>query len=288
MAIRKKIELGISTCPNDTFAFHGLMQGKVDDQGLQFNVALTDVQELNDDLFAGKYDVAKASFHAALSLAKETVVLPSGSALGFENGPLLLSRHDDLAPDELVDGREPIVLCPGANTTATLLYQMFYQGRGNIQQVVFSEIMPALREARADFGVCIHEGRFTWQDQGLTCLADLGALWHSETQQPLPLGGILARRRLGRDDLLKVQQVIHDSICYGLSNPDEALKTMRQYAAEMEDEVLMAHVDLYVNDETVFLGTAGREALAAWSERAIQLNATQGASFHPLEVFSPS
>ena len=285
MAIRKKIELGISTCPNDTFAFHGLMTGKVDDQGLQFQVALTDVQDLNDELFAGQYDVAKASFHAALRLAKETLVLPSGSALGFENGPLLLSRHTDLHPSELVDGGLPIVLCPGATTTATLLYQMFYQGKGDVQQVVFSEIMPALRESRADFGVCIHEGRFTWRDQGLTCLADLGELWHSETRQPLPLGGILARRHLGEDVLGKVQQVVHDSILYGLNHPDEALETMRQHAAEMDDEVLMAHVDLYVNDETLFLGKAGREALAAWSEKAIQLNSPVSAEFHRLEVF---
>ena len=116
-------------------------------------------------------------------------------------------------------------------------------------------------------------------------LADLGELWHSETRQPLPLGGILARRHLGEDVLGKVQQVVHDSILYGLNHPDEALETMRQHAAEMDDEVLMAHVDLYVNDETLFLGKAGREALAAWSEKAIQLNSPSSAEFNRLEVF---
>ena len=77
------IHLGISTCPNDTFAFHGLMTRQVDWRGLTFDVELIDIQQLNLRLFQGDFDAAKASFHAALLLADETVVLPSGSALGF-------------------------------------------------------------------------------------------------------------------------------------------------------------------------------------------------------------
>jgi 1,4-dihydroxy-6-naphthoate synthase len=69
------IHLGISTCPNDTFAFHGLLTRSVDWRGLNFDVELIDIQQLNDRLFAGELDVAKTSFHAALMLAKETVVL---------------------------------------------------------------------------------------------------------------------------------------------------------------------------------------------------------------------
>ena len=285
MAIEQTIELGISTCPNDTFAFHGLMAGKVNLRGLNFEVRLTDVQDLNDDLLAGKYDVAKASFHAALMVADQTVILPSGSALGFGNGPLLLSHHSEKSPEDFSPERPPVILCPGATTTATLLYQLFYPGPAEIRQVVFSEIMPGLKNNSADFGVCIHEGRFTWQEQGLFCVSDLGELWHKETQQPLPLGGILARRRLGSEVLSRVQGVIHDSIQYGLENPDETLATMRRYAAEFDDQVLMAHVDLYVNQETVFMAAAGRESLSLLSQMANRLNIESVNRFHPLEVF---
>ncbi|MDG2014043.1 MAG: 1,4-dihydroxy-6-naphthoate synthase [Pirellulaceae bacterium] len=284
MSIDRKIELGISTCPNDTFAFHGLLTGKVDPRGLGFDVRLTDVQELNDDLLEGKYDVAKASFHAALMLADDTVILPSGSALGFGNGPLLLSRHDQKVPADFSPARPPVILCPGATTTATLLYQLFYPGPADIRQVVFSDIMPALKNGEADFGVCIHEGRFTWQEQGLFCVSDLGAVWHQETQQPLPLGGILARRRLGSDVIWRAQDAIHDSIQYGLKNPDEALSTMRQYAAEMDDQVLMAHVDLYVNQQTVFMEATGRKSLSLLSQMANRLDSQSKNRFHPLEV----
>ena len=82
------IRLGISTCPNDTFAFHGLMQKCVDWQGLNFEIELLDIQELNNSLFMNRFDIAKASFHAALLLAEQYIVLPSGSALGFGVGPL--------------------------------------------------------------------------------------------------------------------------------------------------------------------------------------------------------
>ena len=74
----KRIRLGISTCPNDTFAFHGLLTRSVDWRGLDFETELIDIQELNQRLLLGEFDVAKTSFHAALRLTSDTVVLPSG------------------------------------------------------------------------------------------------------------------------------------------------------------------------------------------------------------------
>ena len=64
-----KLRLGLSTCPNDTFAFHAILERRIDLRGLEFEPELLDVQQLNDGLFAGRYDVSKASFYAALLLA---------------------------------------------------------------------------------------------------------------------------------------------------------------------------------------------------------------------------
>lgn len=258
------IHLGISTCPNDTFAFHGLLTRSVDWRGLNFEVELIDIQQLNDRLFAGEFDVAKTSFHAALMLAKETVVLPSGSALGFGVGPLLLSAGKGDQPTN----SNQVTLCPGKDTTASLLFQLFYPSTTQIRHVVFSEIMPDLKNKKADFGVCIHEGRFTWQNEGLGLVEDLGTRWEKETACPLPLGGIVARRRLGAETIATVQAVIHDSLKLALANPGVALRTMRKYAQEFNDDVLMKHVDLYVNDWTVELGTVGENALNELSRRA--------------------
>ncbi len=268
-----QIQLAISTCPNDTFAFHGIINRKIDLEGIDFQVELLDISQLNDGLFSGKFDVAKASFHAALQLADQTVVLPSGSALGFGVGPLLLSSEPDTSPDVLLSPSSTVTLCPGPHTTATLLMKMFYgdaieKQRTRLEHRVFSEIMPALQNQSADFGVCIHEGRFTWQEEGLHLVEDLGIRWERETDCPLPLGGILARRSLGDDLTGRVQRVIRRSIEYGLANRQETLPTMRQHAQEFNDDVLMQHVDLYVNDWTVDLGGIGGKALSCLSSLA--------------------
>ena len=278
-AANRPIRLAISTCPNDTFAFHAILNQKIDFGGLDFDVQLLDIQQLNDSLFAGQFDFAKASFHAAALLADRTVVLPSGSALGFGVGPLLLAAKENTSPANWPSGSTSssdaaaITLCPGQHTTANMLFQMFYseaiqQQRSVVKHALFSEIMPALQTGSADFGVCIHEGRFTWKQQGLAKVADLGELWEQKTNQPLPLGGILARRDLRRETVAAVQQLVQKSIEYGLANRQETLATMRQYAQELDDDVLFGHVDLYVNKWTVDLGTEGASSLAELSRLA--------------------
>ena len=275
----RSIRLGISTCPNDTFAFHALMHKKIDWGGLDFQIELLDIQQLNSRAFRGDLDIAKVSFHAALLLADRMLVLPSGSALGFGVGPLLLSANKN---DRPVSSSQ-LTLCPGEHTTATLLFQLFYPRTSRLEQVVFSEIMPRLKSQQADFGVCIHEGRFTWQNEGLFLVEDLGTRWEAETKGPLPLGGIVGSRSLGLDTLRKVQAVIQDSLNYAMIHRDETLNTMRHYAQEFDDAVLMQHVDLYVNDWTVHLGAVGQAALDELSDRAQQIGLVlQGT--HRLEI----
>ncbi len=260
----QKIHLGISTCPNDTFTFHGLMTRSVDWRGLEFEIELIDIQQLNDRLFRSDFDAAKTSFHAALLLANETVVLPSGSALGFGVGPLLLSSEPGATPS---DDNE-VTLCPGEHTTASLLNSLFYPEKTKVEHVVFSDIMPMLERKEAEFGVCIHEGRFTWEQHGLGLVEDLGTRWETETDCPLPLGGIVARRSLTDEVIAKVQGVIRDSLDFALADRDAALPTMRKYAQEFDDDVLFKHVDLYVNEWTTDLGDTGGNALRELSERA--------------------
>jgi 1,4-dihydroxy-6-naphthoate synthase len=267
------IRLAISTCPNDTFAFHAILQNKIDRRGLDFDIQLLDIQQLNDGLFAGEFDFAKASFHAAAILAGSTIVMPSGSAIGYGVGPLLLAAKPQAEPNQSFGERPSVTLCPGQHTTASMLFQMFYAdavaaGRTQVDHVVFSDIMPALQSGRADFGVCIHEGRFTWEQQGLSLVADLGQTWERQTNSPLPLGGILARREQPESTVALVQTVIRESIEYGLANREETLSTMKRYAQEFDDAVLFGHVDLYVDDRTLNLGVEGKSALAKISQLA--------------------
>ena len=239
-----RIRLGISTCPNDTFAFHALAQGEIDPRGLDFEITYLDVQELNERMAAGDYDVAKVSFHAALAHSSEWLVLPSGSALGFGVGPLVLG-----SPSRPTKSRQktllPVVLCPGRWTTATLLWRLFHQEHVQLRHTVFSNIIQELKNGRADFGVCIHEARFVWKEHGLDRIEDLGETWEAATASPLPLGGIVGNRTLGRDILIRVQETICASIKWGLNNRDACLVSMRTHAQEQLDETLWKHVALF-------------------------------------------
>jgi len=277
--VSRTIRLGISTCPNDTFAFHGLLTRAVDWRGLHFEVDLLDIEQLNERLLGGGFDVGKTSFHAALHLADDHVVLPSGSALGFGVGPLLLAAAAGTTPENI----SQLTLCPGRHTTAALLFALFHPNTTRVEHAIFSDIMPRLEARKADFGVCIHEGRFTWQQRGLGLVEDLGTRWEQETSCPLPLGGIVASSRLPDETIATVQQVIQDSLRFALADRQAALPTMRRYAQEFDDRVLMQHVDLYVNAWTLDLGVEGARALDENSARAASIGLGTG---RRLRIFS--
>lgn len=279
----RPLRIGISPCPNDTFAFHGLLEHRIgigiDTKNLAYEITLLDIEQLNERMLASDFDVCKTSFAAALAMADDIVVLPSGSALGFGVGPLLLAATPDTRPQ----ARDQCTLCPGTLTTASFLFSLFYPDTTRVEQAVFSEIMPRLESRSADFGVCIHEGRFTWKVRGLSLVEDLGVRWEQETGCPLPLGGIVANRNLPHDTLAAVQKAIHDSLHLALASPAEVLPTMRRHAQEFDDRVLMQHVELYVNEWTRNLGDTGRRALAELSRRAKNAGLGSGAALSIFE-----
>ena len=267
----KHLRVGISPCPNDTFAFHALLERKIETPGMELTFEFGDIEELNRRFARGELDASKLSFAAALALDPSVRVLAAGAALGFGVGPVLLA-----APGRrLVDGRVPHsarVLAPGAHTTATLLYRLFHAGEGRLEQALFSAIMPALERGQADFGVCIHEGRFTYREHGLELAEDLGRTWEARTHSPLPLGGIVARADLGDACSGALEDAIRRSIEYAQVHRAEALITMRAHAQETSDEVLWQHVELYVNEWTRDLGAVGRRAILELGREAARLH----------------
>lgn len=263
MNLARRLRVGISTCPNDTFAFHGLLTHESDPGGIDWEFELLDVQTLNERWLAGDFDLAKASFAAALRAGPESLVLPAGSAIGRGVGPVVLAPalpHAPHSPER--------VLAPGEHTTATLLWRLFHPGQGTLRQVVFSEILPALARRDADLGVCIHEGRFTYAAHGLRLVEDLGATWEHTTGAPLPLGGILARRRLGPTVTAQATLALQASLDRARAAPQAAAATMRRWAQEHSDEVLWKHVELYVTGDTRELGPEARRSLLELAHRA--------------------
>jgi 1,4-dihydroxy-6-naphthoate synthase len=275
-----RLRLGLSTCPNDTFAFHGILERRVDMRGLEVEPELLDVQQLNDGLFADRFDVSKASFHAALLLADRYDVLAAGAALGFGVGPLLVAARPGVSPAPGVR-----VVCPGRTTTATLLYHCLHPGQGAVSQTIFSDIGADLRAGRADLGVLIHEGRLTYRRDGLVLVEDLGASFERMAEAPVPLGGILASRALPDGVATTFAAVLRDSIAYGWANRAETLDTIRRYAQELDEDVIWPYVELYVNEHTVDLGSEGARALTVL-ERTAREAGVVPAGLPPIRVIA--
>ena len=260
------LSLGFSTCPNDTFIFDAMVNGRIDTEGVRFKLHLADVEELNQLAFSSSLDITKVSYHAFAYLSETYQLLSAGSALGFGNGPLLISKHK-IYPDEL-NGLK--IAIPGKFTTANLLLSFAFPQLINKKEYLFSDIEEVILSGEADAGVIIHENRFTYQSKGLKKIVDLGEYWEKQTKLPIPLGGIIVKRSLPTEIRLKVNRIMRRSVEYALQNPNDSLPYVKKHAQAMEEEVMRSHIQLYVNDFSVDLGQIGRQAITTLYDRSIE------------------
>lgn len=252
-----KLTLAYSTCPNDTFIFDALVNGKIDTEGLTFVPVLGDVEELNKQAFKGGVDITKISYHAYAYIADSYRILNSGSALGHNNGPLLVSKRK-IYPDEIESVR---IAIPGKYTTANLLLGIAWPGAKNTKEYLFSDIEQLLLDNEADAGLLIHENRFTYQKRGLRKISDLGEFWDRLTGCPIPLGAIAIYRSLPDDIAMAVDRSLKRSVEFAFNNPESSFDYVRKYAVTMERSVMQKHIDLYVNNYTIGLGEDGKSAV---------------------------
>lgn len=252
-----KLTIGFSPCPNDTFIFDALVHHKIDTEGLDFDVYLGDVEDLNNKAFKGELDITKISYHAYGYLTNDYVLLDAGSALGKGCGPLLVKPSNNTN----LDLASATIAIPGKFTTANFLLSIAHPEAKNKQETLFSDIENAVINQDVDAGLIIHENRFTYQDKGLEKIIDLGEYWENTTGHLIPLGGIIIKRNLSKETILKVNRVLRKSIEFAFKNPSEPLDYMQCNAQEMSEKVMMQHVELYVNKYSIDLGTEGRDAI---------------------------
>ncbi len=259
-----KLTLGFSPCPNDTFIFDAMVNGKIDTMGLTFHYVMEDVGTLNAWAEQGKLDITKLSYSTFLHTVNRYSLLHSGSALGEGVGPLLVCKK----PLDLANIESFKIAIPGFNTTANLLLSLAYPRAKNKTELVFNEIEAAVMDGTFDAGLIIHEGRFTYQKKGLTKLIDLGDWWEQTTHTAIPLGGIVIRRSIGKEICAKVDSIIKASIAYSWKHYPELAPFVKENAQEMEEDVMRRHINLYVNDYSNDLGEKGRNAIATLFEKA--------------------
>jgi 1,4-dihydroxy-6-naphthoate synthase len=253
----KTLSLGYSPCPNDTFIFYALVHKKIPMDGFSFAERLEDVETLNRLAFHNELDITKISFHAFAHLRDHYALLRSGGALGKGCGPLIVARKGVTA----IDLRHQRIAIPGEHTTAFLLLRLYDPGIQNVVVIPFHQITQSVQQGRADIGLIIHETRFTYQHFGLQKILDLGDWWEQSTGYPIPLGGIIMKRRLYKELSYLIEEKIRQSIRYAQTHPEEPQLYIRRHATEMEESVTRQHIDLYVNEYSLDIGTAGEQAI---------------------------
>ena len=264
-----KITVAHSPDSDDAFMHYGQASGKVPTEGIEFGHLLADIETLNRAAFEGKYEVSAVSFHAYAHLTDKYLLLPHGSSMGDDYGPIVVARTDGPSSTKGIK-----VAVPGLLTTAFLTLRI-YDPDVDYVVMAFDKIQDAVRNGEVAAGLLIHEGQLTYMDEGLKKVVDLGEWWATRTGGlPLPLGGNVIRRDLGPDVIKKVSRLLHESIAYALNHRQEALDYALQFGRGLDRAKADRFVGMYVNELTLEYGDRGREAVQrlfdeAWDKRLI-------------------
>jgi 1,4-dihydroxy-6-naphthoate synthase len=251
-----KITVAHSPDSDDAFMFYGLASGAVETNGLQIDQVLADIETLNRAAFEGRYEVTAVSFHAYAHLADKYALLPHGASMGDRYGPIVVARRDG---PSMIKGTR--VAIPGTLTTAYLTLRL-YEPDFEYEVMPFDRIQEAVAEGKAAAGLLIHEGQLTYADEGLVKVVDLGEWWAERTGGlPLPLGGNIIRRDLGRETMGQVSRLLRASISHALTHRTEAVEYAQQFGRGLDRSRTDRFVGMYVNDLTLDYGPRGRAGL---------------------------
>lgn len=265
------MRIAFSPCPNDTFIFHawvhGLIAGAPDLDVTYADIDITNYLAVKEE----GPDIVKISYGALPWVVDKYDLIPCGGALGRGCGPLVLTadQGDSTFGDPAsLSGKR--IAVPSERSTAYLLFRLWVaqQVSGGVGEIVimpFHEIMPAVRDGKVDGGLVIHEARFTYMNYGLKQIVDLGSWWEGDTNLPIPLGAIVARRGL---NIEQIATWIRASLQHAWDNPAASQEYILSHAQELSPEVVKAHINLYVNEYSFDLGELGYKAVETLLRRA--------------------
>lgn len=267
------MKIAFSPCPNDTFVFHAWAHDLIPGAP-KLDIMYADIDITNNLAAKGEGpEVMKISYAALPWVLDQYSLLPCGGALGRGCGPLVLTQgHTGESANDPQRLSKKRVAVPSERSTAYLLFRLWAAqnvpgGVGEIVVMPFHEIMPAVRDGKIDAGLVIHEARFTYQNYGLSLMQDLGNWWEADTQLPIPLGAIIAKKSM---DLEALTSWTRASVEYAWANPEASKQYVMSHAQELSLEVAKAHINLYVNEFTRNLGDDGYAAVTALLGRAAE------------------
>jgi len=264
----KTARVGHSPDPDDAFMFYGIAAELVDTEGFQIEQILEDIESLNRRALVGELEVTAVSIHAYAHLTDRYALMPCGASMGDGYGPSIVARKE-MDTDTL---RKSKIAIPGTLTSAYLALQLYLGKDLDVEVVPFDEILNHVESGKADAGLVIHEGQLTYASQGLTQLVDLGVWWQDRTDGlPLPLGGNVVLKSLGKDAMASLTRVIAASIAYGLDHRQPALDYAARFGRGLDEALTDQFVGMYVNDLTRDYGDRGRKAIERLLSEGVEM-----------------
>jgi len=259
---KQLIRVGHSPDPDDAFMFYALANNRIETGDYAFTHELVDIETLNRRAFQAQLELTAVSIHAYAFLHDKYILCTCGASMGDGYGPMVVARE----PMSLEQLRGKTIAVPGKLTSAYLALRLCLGTDFACVEVPFDEIIPAVVDG--DFegqpieaGLIIHEGQLTFGDHKLQLVVDLGVWWKETTGLPLPLGANAVRKNLGTETVREIQRLLKESIEYGLSHREDALRYALKYGRDLNESQADKFVGMYVNDWTLDFGPRGRQAV---------------------------
>ena len=256
--------LGHSPDPDDAFMFYAMAENKIDLRGYRFDHRLEDIQTLNERARRGELHISAISIHAYAYVANNYALLQCGASMGDGYGPVVVQKRSTRNSQVSIPNadllHERVIAVPGEMTSAFLALQLFL-GKFSYVVVPFDQIFEAIKIGRVDAGLIIHEGQLTYAQSGFQKIVDLGEWWKRETGLPLPLGGNVVRKDIAPAIRHDLSEIIRESIDYGLTHRDEAVRHSLAHARGMSAKLTSKFIGMYVNEFTRDYGETGRAAI---------------------------
>ncbi len=250
--------LHLSPCPNDTFMLDAWINERREDfKKFNLKVEFHDIKTLNYLTEQSVADVTKLSVFAAAKVIDNYQILTSGAAIGFGNGPIVISKHK-IYPDEIPYVKIGI---PGFNTTAYALLFLFYKPKLECKEYFFYEIEQAILDNDVDAGVIIHETRFTYNEKNLKKIIDLGTLWEEKYKLPLPLGVFAIKSSIPYNIKKEINETVRKSVKFALENYSKLPDFIEKHAQIKKQEIIKQHIQTYVNEFSIQFNDIGKKSI---------------------------
>ncbi len=249
---------------DDAFNFYAWEFGRVglDAEDYTARFERDHIIALNRAAASEQFDLVGVSSVAFPALADRYDVLSVGNSVGRGYGPVLVSKHYR----SLTELRGKRVAVAGIPTTGGGLAMMYCPGAQFIEHR-YDQIADAIVAGEFDAGVMIHEELLFFGEKGLNRVADLGETWCDDTGLPLPVGLNIVRRALGRELADDIARTCRRSLAWGHEHFDEAFA----FASKFGRGCAAQHVEMFSNDDTLYLAEDVRQAMRVMFDRVAAL-----------------